>query len=274
MNIDWPAQVSKGRGQTRTDCPICDRGPRDDAVSVDCVNLRAKCHRCESTFFPDGEKVQRRVSVVDTSEKDRWLVEKTLAESNPIQYGDDSCRYLQSRLGTLLDVLPNAYTHSNLRLYEDGEYTVHPAMVVPFISVTGEVVGIHRTWFTPEGHVRRWKGIKGVSGAAMRLFPANETLCIAEGIETALAVRQINNDPVWATGSNTMLEKFEVPGHVTHLMIAGDNDESGAGQRSAWKLYHKYKNKLNVAVCIPEKTGTDWLDYFQDEQGSTKGHSL
>ncbi len=263
--IDWSYALSTGRAKLRMACPVCDRGPRDTAVSVDLVGLRAKCHRCESTFFPDGEKIERR-EVIDTSEKDKWLVDKTLDESRPISRGDKVYQYLEARLGCALDHLPAVYSHPGLRLYNGGEYTVHPAMVVPFIGRYGDVTGLHRTWLTPDGRVRRWKGIgSNLSGSALRLYKPTETLAIAEGIETAIAVHQITADPVWACGSNTMLEKFVPPKGIKRLLIAGDNDISGAGQKSAWKLYHLMKKTHDCTVLLPPQSDTDWLDEWRTQ---------
>jgi putative DNA primase/helicase len=261
--IDWQAAKASGRAQWRTACPVCDKGSRDIAVSVDTVGLQAICHRCESTFFPDGEKIERR-EIIDTSEKDRWVVEQTLCGATPISRGDAVYQYLAGRLGCELDYLPAVHFHPALRLYEDGGYTVHPAMVVPFIGPTGDITGIHRTWLTPGGHVRRWKGIgNALKGSALRLYTPTEVLAIAEGIETALAVKQITADPVWAVGSASMLKAFVPPPGVKRLLIAGDNDTNRTGQKAAWALYHLMKKSFDCTVLLPGKAGTDWLDEWR-----------
>ena len=267
MNIDWQRAAASGRSQWRCACPVCQKSARDDAVSVDCVNLRAMCHRCESVFFPDDQNI-KPVPACDDSERierSRWLVEKTLNESRPIRRDDAVYRYLTCRLGCELDHLPAVKCHSGLRLYADDCFTVHPAMVVPFIAPTGEVVGVHRTWITPQGRVKRWKGINGITaGSALRLFKATDTLSVTEGIETALAVHKVNCEPVWALGSSAMLTKFVPPPGVKRLTICGDNDEVGAA--AAWRLYNRLKEQLDCSVAIPEKQNADWLDSLRGEQ--------
>ena len=70
--------------------------------------------------------------------------------------------------------------------HQNGEY--HAAMIAAVTSSNGEITAIHRTFITPDGRKAQLDPVKStlgfVSGGAIRLAPAAETMCVAEGIET------------------------------------------------------------------------------------------
>jgi putative DNA primase/helicase len=106
---------------------------------------------------------------------------------------------------------------------------------------------------------------KPIIGAAIRLHPAGDVLGVAEGIETALAAKQLFGVPVWSCISAVGIESFAPPSGVRKLIVFGDNDAKGTGQAAAWGLAKRLITVgIDVDVKIPERIGWDWLDELGD----------
>ncbi|HEY9869843.1 MAG TPA: toprim domain-containing protein [Candidatus Obscuribacterales bacterium] len=145
-------------------------------------------------------------------------------------------------------------------------------MLARVVSATGELVALHRTYLTWEGQKAPVPKVKkftkavfdgATTGGAIRLFEADRVLGVAEGIETALACHLATGLPVWAAGNRVLLEKVVVPSTVREVVVFGDNDVSGDGQRSAQKLARRLAAEgKRVKVLIPDVAGTDWADDF------------
>lgn len=161
--------------------------------------------------------------------------------------------------------------------YEPETKKKQAAMLAVFRLADGEAVTMHRTYLDQEGNklpIEKPKKIlpplKKMTGGAVQLFPIEEgdTLAVTEGIETAIAVHEDTDLPVWAALSSTLLEGFEPPKTVKHVAIFGDNDKNFAGQKAAMVLANRLsiKNKIGVDVFIPAKPGDDWLDDLNRRQ--------
>ncbi len=75
--------------------------------------------------------------------------------------------------------------------------------MVARVEGPGGLQGLHLTLLEPDGLGRKGKKLAKGSrpkGGAIRLYPleAGKPLALAEGIETALAVREATGWPVWA----------------------------------------------------------------------------
>jgi putative DNA primase/helicase len=156
--------------------------------------------------------------------------------------------------------------------HEDGRITKHPAMLAP-ITRNGEFITYHVTYLgtgekanvpTPR------KILPGPEnrGGACALYPAAETMGIAEGVETAIAAKLLHHDmPVWAALNTSLLKAFDPPAECRHLMVFADNDENCAGQAAAYALAHRLTGKLeSVTVFLPPNKGDDWCDVWMRSQ--------
>lgn len=74
---------------------------------------------------------------------------------------------------------------------------------------------------------------------AIRMFPSDSCIGVAEGIETALSAGQIYSMPTWATMNTAFLKKFRAPLGVNTLFVFADNDKNGAGLASAFECAHR-----------------------------------
>jgi phage/plasmid-associated DNA primase len=118
-----------------------------------------------------------------------------------------------------------------------------PAIVAPFVSATGEVTGIHRTFLDPSGFPRKReeglgaakKMLGGCDGRAIRLreeYPRG-ALILTEGIETACACMAATGLAAWACGDAGRIARVQLPedlvvpgGAVSTVLIAADLDSS------------------------------------------------
>jgi putative DNA primase/helicase len=95
----------------------------------------------------------------------------------------------------------------------------------------------------------------------VRLGPTKPILGIAEGIETALAVRKATGMTVWSAISCTLMERFEPPEDTKQVFIWGDLDKNCAGQKAAEALRKRLEaNGIEATVLLPPNIGMDWLD--------------
>ncbi|PHM60931.1 DUF7146 domain-containing protein [Xenorhabdus ishibashii] len=92
---------------------------------------------------------------------------------------------------------------------------------------------------------------------AIRLFPVDSTLGIAEGIETALSCKQIYGVNTWSVVNAGLMERFLVPKGVKHLIIFADNDWSATGHAAAMVCATKNLKANNDL----EKVSVRWPDF-------------
>lgn len=191
------------------------------------------------------------------------------------------------RRGLLAELDPHVVrVHPELPFFEEhdlGDKPVclgyYPTMLARFQDPAGKSVGIHRTYLTDDGHKAPFPKVKklmppcGVmTGGAIRLFPPGPEMGIAEGIETALAVRQRTQMPVWAAYSSSLLASWEPPEGTRLVVIWADLDRSGGGQSAAQTLRDRLLSRgIQVALHLPPgpipdgKKGVDWCDVWRTE---------
>jgi len=162
-------------------------------------------------------------------------------------------RYLRAR-GLSLEPPPT------LRLtFLRGE----PVMVAR-VEGSGGLLGLHLTILEPDGRGRKEKKLaKGSKprGGAIRLFPleAGKSLALAEGIETALAVREATGWPVWATVAAGFMPGVALPPEAHEVVVCADHDWAGleAAKALARRLLREGRR---VRLAVPPVEGEDWLD--------------
>jgi putative DNA primase/helicase len=140
-----------------------------------------------------------------------------------------------------------------------------PALVAAIQDANGKFAGVTVAWLCADGSdkapVEPTRKIYGpYHGSAVRLSPASNILAIAEGIETALSVRQACPElPVWAALSAQNLPHIEIPEGVSELIICADADPPGeaAANQSAQRLMTK---GYEVKIARPKRDGADFND--------------
>lgn len=207
----------------------------------------------------------------------RKLAERLWEAAQPVAVDDEVATYL-ARRGIALTEYPKVLrTHRALGYYvkEAGAKRAklvrnYPAMLAAVQGAAGQVVTLHRTYLEQgaKAPIAECKKLLsgGISGAAVRLFEPTAELCVAEGIETALAVHMRTGKPAWAALSATNLAKLWVPVRVKRIAIYADHDAGYTGQSAAYALAKRLKaeeksaGSREVNVHVPRHADTDWAD--------------
>jgi putative DNA primase/helicase len=144
-------------------------------------------------------------------------------------------------------------------------------MVALVEKVGSRAVGIHRTYLNADGSgkaaVTPDKATLGpVGGGAVRLGAprAGVWLAVGEGIETALSITEATGMPAWAALSATGLTKVIMPTAEQMILICGDNDKNGVGQRAAHALVERLVAEgRRVRLALPRQPDTDFNDVLR-----------
>jgi putative DNA primase/helicase len=139
-------------------------------------------------------------------------------------------------------------------------------MLARVTDASGKPATIHKTYITADGRKAPIEKVRMLcpgslpASWAVRLAAPGPVMGVAEGIETALAAVKLFGTPTWSALNADGVEKFEPPIEAERLIIFGDNDENGRGQRAAYTLAARMSGRVAVEIKIPEKSNTDWND--------------
>jgi putative DNA primase/helicase len=254
-------------------CNQCGAGSGIDLVMrVRGLSIRGAALLIEAVIFdarsfslgrePPRSRPQRSEAAIAGALNALWR------SGNPVRTGDPVDLWFRHR-GITLPVHPTSL-RTAMRLRHGGPpVTFHPAMLARVTDPTGSPVTIHRTWLTATGAkapvdpVRMFCPGKVPPGSAVRLASAGPILAVAEGIETALAAQRLFGFPVWACLTAGRLKTFEPAVGTKRLIICGDNDADGTGQRAAYALASRLQGRLPLEVRIPDQPDTDWNDVLR-----------
>lgn len=223
----------------------------------------------------------------NTHNRLRYIKQHVL-KGKPLQSTERNAatQYLRNRgLGLLLDRndLPeNLSFIPDLQYRHPGEQTQRFGCLFAAVhDVDGNLVGGHRIYLSADGNKAPVNAPKkslpaafegAMHGAAVRLYPAKHSLCITEGIETALAVRCMrSNMPVWATLTAGGMKMLRLPAEICDVHIFCDHDQSVAGFNAASILAHRLRKEgrqvkiHNPKNVLPKGEYGDWLDVWCGE---------
>jgi putative DNA primase/helicase len=174
--------------------------------------------------------------------------------------------YLRSRAIT---IPPPPTLRFHAALAHKPSRTVWPAMVA-LVTRGKSFLAIHRTYLARDGSGKAPLGeeydqkmsLAPISGGAIRLGPVQPTVCIAEGIETALSVMQATGLTAWAAISAGNFKKLELPDDVREIIICADPDPTG--QDMANKASDRWMlDGRTVRIALPPP-GQDFNDVLRE----------
>jgi len=200
------------------------------------------------------------------------MAEKIWREATALDSKDNPvCQYLLHRG---LAAAPGSLRY-HPGVFDGDSKKKYPAMVASIQDFRGAPAGIHLTFLEEvEG---RWakaripapkkqrRIARTIAGGAIRLTTkgGDGCLAVAEGIETAIAVREIYGTPCWSAMNSSGLTSFQLPEvRPIQLHIYADNDKNYAGQKAAYMLANRLATKddfWQVFVEAPPILG-DYLD--------------
>lgn len=214
---------------------------------------RIERHRIEARANADkraAEAEAERRQAIERARR-RWLGAREISAGDPVT------RYLAGRAIDLarLPRLPGALRyHPKLAYGWQGPEV--PAMVAPIVALSGDIIGLHRTWLDvakggkagpeligyqengtpndPKKVMGRWQGghiplWKGASDATLRDVPPGTDIYVSEGIEDGLTVACA--DPrlrVIAMISVGNFAQLELPPQMGRLVLVKQNDPPGS----------------------------------------------
>jgi putative DNA primase/helicase len=196
----------------------------------------------------DGTRARLRIEGIIRAADDPnivmdYLFGRGLSITSSVLLGHPACEYWQDKM--LI-----------------GRY---PAVIAPVRGPGGQLESVHRIYCADvEPRKKTTTPVTTINGASVRLFePEDGLLGIAEGIETAIACRELFGCPMWSvlTSPNGM-ESFEPPTSINRLIIFSDNDKNHVGQAAAYALAKRVVKKMAVEVRVPRVPDSDWLDFL------------
>lgn len=134
--------------------------------------------------------------------------------------------------------------------------TEWPAMVAAVRDVSGNMVGVHRTYLRPDGAgkapVTPAKMTLGsTGGAGVQLAPAAADMLVGEGIESTLSAMLAAGLPAWAGLSAGGMKALQLPPLPLgrSVIIAADADPVGiAAARDAAARWHAEGRAVRIAL--------------------------
>lgn len=176
--------------------------------------------------------------------------------------------------------------HPSLPYFNEDQKVVgnYPAIICLVQNREGRNVTLHRIYLDEDGFKAPVDSCKkmmpipsdvDIEGAAIRLVDIEydenglaEHLGVTEGFETALAVLESVNIPVWACINTTLLGGFLPPNGVTFVAAYGDQDRNGAGLGACDLLITNLReNGIDGDFYLPpvkclgaNQKSLDWLD--------------
>ena len=258
-------------------CPSC--GYRGFTVEEREGKVLVHCHagKCDQTevlaalrdrrLWSEGKPRQEtRTTVTDLTGMALKLWQRTSpAPGTPVE------TYLRAR--GYHGLIPPALRFLEKGIHKESGQTL-PMMVAGVAWVDRpQLVAVHRTFLAPDGSGKAGvtpdkKSLGPVAGGAIWLSPFAETLCVAEGIETALSCLQATGMPSAAALSAGGMEQLLLPSLplAAEVVIAADNDPRGLkAAETAARRWHREGRRVRIAV--PPAPGTDFNDLGRREGG-------
>lgn len=240
------------------------------------------------TFTPYVEPTKAEQDAKDAEILDK--VKALWSNGKPLDMAQTPYYHKRGIALPILDDIQDVRVMASLGYFEQVDGDFHkidsfPALLALMRAPDGNPVAVHRTWLSkdrtekaPVAKAKKLSMSPGVAGAAIRLFDAQDSdvLGLCEGVETALAVRQLTTGryfpglgpiPVWACFAERNIRNFQVPPSVLEslrrIIVFADNDERGTGMTAALAFQERMKlehPELAVEIQMPDVVGWDWLD--------------
>jgi putative DNA primase/helicase len=215
---------------------------------------------------PDPETVAKRREAEAADHQRRIAIARDVWEQTAPATNTLVETYLWSRL-CMVDAPPTIRLHRSLWHKESRE--LRPAMIGLIEHAEIGCVGVHATYLCIDGSGQATvdpvrKSFGAIRGGAVRLAPLRDDgspLVIAEGIETTFSVMLSTGLAGWAALSTTGISQLVLPPEARRVIIAADNDASGAGQNAARRAATRFAREgRSVRIALPPIPGTDFND--------------
>lgn len=151
-----------------------------------------------------------------------------------------------------------------VRIYHDdlviGGMQCDGALVIPLRDTGGEIQTVE--FIAADGEKRFLPGGR-TTGAYAVLGTPGDPIIICEGWATGAAIHEATGHAVRCAMSagnlRPVAEAIRARAPQARIIIAGDHDASGTGQRAA----EDAARAVGGCVALPERAGTDWCDIYR-----------
>lgn len=151
-----------------------------------------------------------------------------------------------------------------------GEVIRVPAVLAAMREVQGdELTAVHRTRLGPDGTKLGRKMLGIAAGAAIKVDADDMVtlgLHVAEGVETALAGRQLGLGPVWALASAGAMATLPVLPGIETLTLLAENDPASA--RAVEACASRWHGAGREVIVIEPMTGSDLNDALMSRRAA------
>jgi hypothetical protein len=229
---------------------------------------------CPATFIqstPTDADIAAEIAEAQHAERNTRRAMALWKAAAPVMPGNLVEFYLRERRGLALPAIPGCLRETG-SLWHPWSTSYWPGLIAKVVDPSGGFTGVHRTWLNPAtGDKVPLDLPRAMLGpqqhGAIRLFDNrdNNELLIGEGLETSLAAGELDHwkRSVWAACSTAGLMRLHVPKQFAVVVVAADNDLSGAGEHAARVLEHRLRKRgVHARVIKPPKPGTDWNDFL------------
>jgi hypothetical protein len=148
-----------------------------------------------------------------------------------------------------------------------------PALLALATDGDGRPAAVQATWLRADGGGKAnvepaRKTFGRVAGAAVRLTEGDDVLLVGEGVESVLSVAQALGEGGYALLGTGGLRSIVLPEvyRDRRVIVAADNDESGAGQKAAHAAARRLVEEqgfLDVRIALPPRAGMDFNDFLR-----------
>ena len=262
-------------GEYRRPCPLCERGPKDDALAIR-VDDRGCCWVCHRCGFTGSEprpshEASRPAPAPRQDVPTRWsLKAERIWRASQALRGTVAQTYLEGR-GC---VLPPADGDLRFLPSRDG----HPPCLVARVTdwATGEPMSLHFTRLRADGSGKAGTErdkllLRGHQkrGGVIRLWPddaVTSSLAVAEGIESALCAAHFHA-PAWSAIDASNLSGLGVIAGIEQLVVFADHD--AAGINAARQVVARWQAAgVQAEAYLPPTPGEDAADVVARHRGA------
>ncbi|MCX4192578.1 toprim domain-containing protein [Methylophaga sp. OBS1] len=143
-------------------------------------------------------------------------------------------------------------------------------LVLPVMDIAGD---IHSLQFISEAGQKQFLAGGAITGHFYQIWSGNNAIVICEGYATGVTLYSHYTPDcsvVVAFNAGNLKPVAEVLRKAypeTRIIIAGDNDKSGAGQKAANEAALLVRAQVSIPTFLSHEAGSDWNDYWLNQLG-------
>ena len=277
--------LRRSRRSFRGNCPECGyrgafclKAGKGGRLLPFCFNGRTRDHLQVALFRATGQDFTPAPELAADEEEARLARNQAKAarlwSGSVLASGTPADTYLTRR------ALGDLATSNALRFRADvghPEGGKYPALIAAVSDASGQIVAVHRTYLSRDGHKAQTNPTKAslgpTRGGAIRLNPAAYELVVGEGIETAASAGRLLGLPAWsAISAGNLASGLVLPQVVRVVRIAADADPCGRSAALAAQVRWRAEGRV-VKIVTPDPGRGDFNDLLLERARREAPHA-